>query len=373
MRGRESRAAASTRHRGRLTYGRWALPLAAVTVALALTGCGSRVSHGAIEAAARGVASGGSAQDGGSTQAGSGATGSAAVATTTTVAGGGSVGTGTAGSAASASGAAGTATPASAPGKPATSAAASTPAAASTINLGNVGTYSGLIGSIFTGAQQSLEVWAAYTNAHGGLNGHPVHIFSEDDGGDPSTDHTEVQQEVTQDHVIAFVGDLVPLTVGASVSYLQQQSIPVIGGDASSHTMVAEPDAVPGGLVPLDRGDVTIRAGVATGKTKLGYLYCIEDSTCDDGYQTNIVQRQRQGGRRRRRLRRLVQPDPARLHVRVPGRPAGRGQPALLRRRRRQPGPHGPRLRGAELQAALPSRQHRRERGGAIRPARSTV
>ena len=56
------------------------------------------------------------------------------------------------------------------------------------------------------------------------------------------------QQEVTQDHVIAFVGNLMPLTVSASVPYLQQQNIPVIGGDASSADLVAEPGAVPSGL-----------------------------------------------------------------------------------------------------------------------------
>jgi hypothetical protein len=34
-------------------------------------------------------------------------------------------------------------------------------------------------------------------------------------GGDPSTAATDATQEVTQDHVIAFLGNLMPLTVQA--------------------------------------------------------------------------------------------------------------------------------------------------------------
>ena len=264
-----------------------ALALAATSLGLLLTGCGSRVPHGAVVVAARGVVSTGShalASGSGSNQA---ATGAAASGSTGSLAtGAGSSTAGVTGAAAPTSGGAAAAAHGSAP---ATKATTATPAVASTINLGNVGTYSGLIGAIFTGAQQSLQVWAAYINAHGGLNGHPVHIFSEDDGGDPSTNQTEVQQEVTQDHVIAFVGNLEPLTASASLSYLQQQHIPVIGGDASSFTWWQSPVMFPQASYLEHEGDATIRAGVAQGKTKLAYLYCIEDSTCTNGYQVEIV------------------------------------------------------------------------------------
>jgi branched-chain amino acid transport system substrate-binding protein len=146
-----------------------------------------------------------------------------------------------------------------------------------------------VIGAIFTGAQQTLEVWQAYINAHGGLNGHPVHIYSEDDGADPSTSQTDIEQEVTQDHVIAFIGNLVPLTVSATVAYLQQQNIPVIGGDASSYEWWQSPILFPQASYLGDEQDQTFQAAVAAGKTKLGYLYCVEDPTCTIGYQQAIV------------------------------------------------------------------------------------
>ncbi|MGP0032695.1 MAG: ABC transporter substrate-binding protein [Acidimicrobiales bacterium] len=260
-----------------MTLGRLVVPLAVVAVALALTSCGSRQSQEAIEAAARGVVSNGSQAGAAGNGLGTklaGVGGSDGGSASDRVGGTGSGAGGTAGAAGSTSGAAG-----------GTAGAAT----GSTINLGNVGTYSGLIGAIFTGAQQTLDVWQAYVNAHGGLNGHPVHIYSEDDGGDPSTSQTEVEQEVTQDHVIAFVGNLVPLTVSASVSYLQQQDIPVIGGDSSSVEWWQSPVLFPQGGALTHEGDLTIQTAVAEGKTKLAYLYCIEDTTCTTGYQDAIV------------------------------------------------------------------------------------
>jgi branched-chain amino acid transport system substrate-binding protein len=157
--------------------------------------------------------------------------------------------------------------------------------AGSTIALGNVGTYSGVIGAVFSGAQQTIGVWQAYVNAHGGLNGHPVHVYIEDDGSDPSTSVSDVEQEVSQDHVIAFVGNLMPLTVSASVSYLQQQNIPVIGGDASSATWWQSPMLFPQGASDLccAQSNFTVKAAAAKGFTKMAVLYCVEDPTCTDG------------------------------------------------------------------------------------------
>jgi branched-chain amino acid transport system substrate-binding protein len=153
--------------------------------------------------------------------------------------------------------------------------------------LGNVGTYSGLIGAVFAGGQQTIEVWQAYINAHGGLNGHPVHIYMEDDGGDPSTSLTDVQQEVTQDHVIAFVGNLVPLTVSASTSYLQQQDIPVIGGDSASLAWWQSPVLFPqaGYVGGGYEAKLSLQEAIADGDTKMGLLYCIEDTDCTTAYQ----------------------------------------------------------------------------------------
>ena len=267
--------------------------LAVACGALLFSGCGSRAPLSSIEAAAhrpivRGSAlqadsGGGTSQALGTTGSTSGnadVSGAAGTSTPAASAAGGTTG----GSSAPAATAHGTAAAASAAG------GSSTAVSHSTINLGNVGTYSGVIGAVFSGAQQTIGVWQAYVNAHGGLNGHPVHVYIEDDGGDPSTSESDVEQEVTQDHVIAFVGNLVPLTASASVSYLQQQNIPVIGGDASSATWWQSPVMFPQGGSDLgdDQAIFTIKGAAARGDTKMGVMYCVEDPTCSDGIQSLI-------------------------------------------------------------------------------------
>jgi branched-chain amino acid transport system substrate-binding protein len=308
----------------------WVGGLALACVALLFAGCGSRLSQSAIEAAAhKPILQGGAGGAGSSVVGGTGAqalggnascSSSSTTTTTTTNPAGGSTKTTTTtkaagGSAASSStttttqcssgalasgptGRAGSqgATASNAGARTAVSSSVSSGgggAAASngsTIALGNVGTYSGVIGAVFSGAQQTIGVWQAYVNQHGGLNGHPVHVYIQDDGADPSTSVSDVEQEVTQDHVIAFVGNLMPLTVQASVSYLQQQNIPVIGGDASSTTWWQSPVLFPQGASDLGSNQAvfTIKAAAAKGYTKMGVLYCVEDPTCSNGIQSLI-------------------------------------------------------------------------------------
>ena len=274
----------------------WRL-LALIGIAVTFSACGSRLPLGSIEAAARhpivyGDALAGGTQTGNASPTGaqSGSTSGGALAT--------SAPSGSSNDTSSPSAAVGRSTSqttAPARGTGATTAGgakgATASAAGSTINLGSVGTYSGVIGAVFSGGQQTLDVWQAYVNAHGGLNGHPVHLYIEDDGGDPSTSESDVEQEVTQDHVIAFVGNLVPLTVSASVAYLQQQDIPVIGGDTSSATWWQSPVLFPQGGSDLgtDQQVFTIKAAAASGYTKMGVMYCVEDPTCTNGVQSLIA------------------------------------------------------------------------------------
>lgn len=267
------------------------LALALTCIAALFAGCGSRLTQQSIADAARRPIERGAAASG--TANGQQGSPVGAAGTTTTTSSGADDGS-TPTTSAAGSGGSNTSANAGSPGGSAASSAGTAGGQAnlSTINLGNVGTYSGVIGAVFSGAQQSLEVWEAYTNAHGGLNGHPVHVYFEDDGGDPSTSATDVQQEVTRDHVIAFVGNLMPLTVSASVPYLQQQNIPVIGGDASSVEWWQSPILFPQASGINGENDITIKAAVAKGDTKMGLLYCIEDATCTNAY-TQLIQ---QGG-----------------------------------------------------------------------------
>lgn len=153
----------------------------------------------------------------------------------------------------------------------------------SPVVIGNVGTYSGVIGSIFSGVQQSLKVAVAYVNAHGGLNGHPIDLVSADDGADPSTNETEVQTMVEQDHAIAFVAQYTPLSSSGSEQFLASRGIPVVGGDLYDPNWYDNPDWFPQGT-SLEPGIATTFQAlpVKLNKPKIGILYCIETPICSN-------------------------------------------------------------------------------------------
>src|ERR1700759_1448969 len=95
-------------------------------------------------------------------------------------------------------------------GASASGASASSGAAASgtPIAVGSIGTYSGPLGSNTSRMGEVIKAWASWTNAHGGVGGHPVKLTVFDDGGNATTAITDVKQLITQDKVVAIVSDM---------------------------------------------------------------------------------------------------------------------------------------------------------------------
>jgi branched-chain amino acid transport system substrate-binding protein len=176
--------------------------------------------------------------------------------------------------------------PASDPSRSA-GAAGSGPAAArpagplAPIVIGNVGNYSGPAGSSTSAAPAALQVWAQWTNAHGGIAGHPVQVLSADDGADPARSRSVIQDMVENKHVIAFVGNMTILDADAGVQYLEQKHIPVVGGDVISAPWTASPVLFPMGTTVLPLIEAALKAAHDAGQTKLGLVYCVEVPACD--------------------------------------------------------------------------------------------
>jgi branched-chain amino acid transport system substrate-binding protein len=151
------------------------------------------------------------------------------------------------------------------------------PATKSVVPLGNVGTYSGLLGAIYKQAQQGLQLWEAYANAcGGGLDGHRVKVYSQDDGGDPSTSLTALQTQVERDHVVAFVGNINVLTISSTQRYLDEKKIPSIGNDGVDLQSISNPNIFP----IVSRAELlllgNVKLAVERGKKKFALLYCVE-------------------------------------------------------------------------------------------------
>ena len=129
---------------------------------------------------------------------------------------------------------------------------------------------------------RSLDVvgaWAKYVNAHGGLNGHPVKVVTEDDGQNPAKGLAAAKKLVEQDHVQAIVGEMSTVDT-AWAGYVDSKGIPVVGGQPVDATFMTDANFFPSGttLPVLLLGEISVAAGA--GHKTLGVLYCSETPVC---------------------------------------------------------------------------------------------
>lgn len=288
-------------------------------VALTGTACGSRLTHDELLSAARpvvsvgpgtaagdgvtaavpdgtssgAVASGSAADTGaavGSDPATGAATGTAAragaaPAATGTAAARPTAGTQTATGAARSTGGAGGVAPAGGPSASSAAPGAPAKAAGTPVAIGHIGTYSGVIGSLQAGGMRMAQIWAQSVNARGGLGGHPVRLVTADDGGDPSRYLSITKDMVENQGVVAFVGNMAPLSINGGVKYLEEKKIPVVGGDLTNLAWFETPMLFAHGTWIIHQLWSSIRMAVEQGKTRVGLLYCAEAEICTRGQQ----------------------------------------------------------------------------------------
>jgi branched-chain amino acid transport system substrate-binding protein len=141
--------------------------------------------------------------------------------------------------------------------------------AAAPIKVGSIMAASGSLGDpLFMTA---ANAWVKWTNAHGGINGHPVQLTVLDDAGDAATSLSEVKQLVQQDHVMAIIGSNSPVAT-AWGPYIAQQKVPVIGG--TSAFFPGEGNYFfPAALGVIDASPITIQLASRIGAKKLAWLY----------------------------------------------------------------------------------------------------
>jgi branched-chain amino acid transport system substrate-binding protein len=132
------------------------------------------------------------------------------------------------------------------------------------------------------------QVVAKWINDHCGLNGHPVRLLTADDGSDPSRYRALAQNMVENQHVLAFLNNVVPISAPGADAYLTQKGVPVIGGDGAHSLWCQSTDMFfPGPcLGTIGLGSAAFAA--QQGKAKLGLLYCVEAEPCRTLYQAAV-------------------------------------------------------------------------------------
>jgi branched-chain amino acid transport system substrate-binding protein len=127
-----------------------------------------------------------------------------------------------------------------------------------------------------------IGAWADWVNAHGGVSGHPVQLFTGDTNSDPAKAVSLAQNMVQNDHVIAFVGNATGTTDSALAQYLDKAKIPVIGGaDGSDTTWITAPYFFKVGTT-IDAvlyGGLQVPQVLYKAKTA-AVIYCVESPIC---------------------------------------------------------------------------------------------
>jgi branched-chain amino acid transport system substrate-binding protein len=143
--------------------------------------------------------------------------------------------------------------------------------------LGAVGDRSGVLGAALAEVWSGLDTWVAAVNANGGVAGHPVKMVTADDAGDPGKYAAAVRQLITEDHVVAFVGNQAPLTFSAGTSTLEQYGVPALGGDSSDPGWFNSPMAFPINSVNIPLGrTVGVWGGAHLKQSKAAVYYVNE-------------------------------------------------------------------------------------------------
>jgi branched-chain amino acid transport system substrate-binding protein len=157
------------------------------------------------------------------------------------------------------------------------------------IKIGNVGSYSGLAGTTSKATSDAVQAWAKWTNAHGGIDGHPVQVFVKNDNGSVTQAEAAVKELVETDHVIAIVGQHDSGLETSWEKYIDGKNIPVIGGPMSSAAWLTDSNFFPAAATPINELTMIAYTTKLAGKNSYGIIYCAELPGCAQGPQLSSV------------------------------------------------------------------------------------
>jgi branched-chain amino acid transport system substrate-binding protein len=131
----------------------------------------------------------------------------------------------------------------------------------------------------------TINAWAKYTNAHGGINGHPVQLVTESEPGNPGVATNMVKDAVGQG-VLAMIDDD-SASDTAYASYLNGANIPIFAVPFTAPAITLSKTAFGTGVSENYLGDEIILATKKVGASKLALLYCAEQAVC--AYEINVL------------------------------------------------------------------------------------
>jgi branched-chain amino acid transport system substrate-binding protein len=128
-------------------------------------------------------------------------------------------------------------------------------------------------------ASKAFNAWVKWTNAHGGIAGHPVVAYFVDDKSDPATGVAAVKDLVQNKHVIAIVGSN-STTEQNWATYVLQKRIPVIHSDLIDALWFTNPMFYPLGGTVVTNIWGQMKAASVAGAKKIGIVLCTDVAAC---------------------------------------------------------------------------------------------
>jgi branched-chain amino acid transport system substrate-binding protein len=129
----------------------------------------------------------------------------------------------------------------------------------------------------------TLTAWVDWTNAHGGIAGHPIRLYQANDNNDPAQAQAALNNMVNSDHIVALVGSDAAGTQPSWDAMMEKAGIPVIGGVIATADYNTNPD--------LYATSTTVESAVYGGEyvmkqegyTKEALLQCNNRTVCIAG------------------------------------------------------------------------------------------
>jgi ABC-type branched-subunit amino acid transport system substrate-binding protein len=157
------------------------------------------------------------------------------------------------------------------------------------VTIGQVGTFSGLVGANFAGATKTAYVWVNFMNAHGGLGCHPIHFVQIDDQSNPALSQAGVERLVEKEGAVAIFAAFVPLDISGFQAGLNKEKIAAVGGDQAAPEWLTNPYMYPVGGTSRAAIAGSVKQAAGIGKKKIAVLYCVEASPCGSNFNDTII------------------------------------------------------------------------------------
>jgi len=146
------------------------------------------------------------------------------------------------------------------------------------IVVGAMGSFTGPGAGSTADAKTVFEDWVSWTNANGGIDGHPVKAIILNDQNSPSTALANAEQLVQQDKVLTIF-DLSDDLESDWASVVDKAGVPVIG-QSEGPQFLTDPDFYSTGTTVVSLLWGELAAAHLDKVSKLGVFYCAEIASC---------------------------------------------------------------------------------------------